>query len=548
MRFVFNLIRQQLRKYLFATLINALSGIAAARVIMTIHSGLRDSVDSTGDFLIEFGIYLIGSTILGLWGTYLMTSLSQNTLHDLRVNLSNKIMHSSYQQIELEEDKIIPIMTTEINKIGAAASKLADLFKNFAIVTFILVYLFYLSWEMAAIAMMLFSINFILTFVILPRTRKSEESLKELRITLFRHIKGMVNGLKELNFKKKLREEYTNRLISPTIRTINDISLKMRMLLSSFSKIDNFIIMSAVVVGVIYLSGTDLISPKQLFEFMILALFMLGPMNQIVRFLRSLNMLRMAISLIEDLGIELTSPDEIKNKPIDSTSWTSADPIIKFQNVYHEYEEEEEHETFILGPLDFSLYVGEIIFIIGGNGSGKTTLVKILTGLYKPMKGEILYKNHKISPEYLEAYQDAFAAIFSDAHLFRVLYHIDDPVLDTKGKEYIKLLELEDKVKIENKQFSTVKLSYGQRKRLALIVALMEDKEIYVFDEWAANQDPYFKAIFYNQILKELKRNGKTVIVVSHDDNYFDGADRILKLTDGQLSEITKRARSLINR
>ncbi|MCP4456764.1 MAG: cyclic peptide export ABC transporter [Cytophagales bacterium] len=536
MRFVFALIKHQLGKYLFATLINASAGIAAALVIKHVHSGLKDGVDDPQEFVMMFVVYILCSALLGLWGTYQLTKLSQNTLHDLRVNLSNRIMHSSFQQIELEEDKIIPIMTIEINKIGAAASKLADLFKNIAIVTVCLGYLIYLSWEMAAVAMLFFSVNFILTFIILPYTRSGEENMKELRITLFRHLRGMVNGLKELNFKKKLREEYTKQLISPTIRTLDVLKLKMGMILSTFAKIDNLIIMSAIAGGVIFLHGSDFITPKQLLEFMIWALFMMSPMNQIVRFLRSLNILRIAISLIEDLGIELTADDEIKSKPIDSSTWTYSDPIIQFQNVHHEYEQDEEHESFVLGPLDFEINSGEIVFIVGGNGSGKTTLVKILTGLYKPVNGEIIYKDHKISSEYLEAYQDAYSAIFSDAHLFKVLYHIDDPVLEAKGSEYIKLLELDAKVKIEDREFSTIKLSYGQRKRLSLVMALLEDKEIYVFDEWAANQDPYFKEIFYDQILKELKRNGKTVIVVSHDDSYFDRADKIIKLTDGQLS------------
>ena len=538
MRFVFKLIQPQLGKYLFATLINALSGIAATKVILHIRSGLSTGVGDTEEFLALFIAYALGAALLGFWGTYMITFLSQNTLHDMRINLSNKIMHSSYQQLELEEDKIIPIMTVEINKIGAAASKLADLFKNFAIVGFILGYLFFLSWEMAVVAMMFFSINFILTFVLLPYTLSSEENMKELRITLFRHLKEMVNGLKEFNFKKKLRQEYTKQLISPTIRKLDVMKLKMVMVLTSFAKLDNLIIMSAVTGGVIYLSGTDIVSPKEMVQFMILALFIIAPMNQIVRFLRSLNALRISISLIEDLGIELNSSEEIESKPIDTSPWVSFDPIINFQGVQHEYEQDDEHESFVLGPLDFGINEGETIFVVGGNGSGKTTLVKLLTGLYKPVQGQISYKHQQIDPEYLEAYQDGFSAVFSDGHLFRVLYHIDESVLESKGKEYLDLLEISDKVRIKNRQFSTIKLSYGQRKRLSLVMALMEDKDIYVFDEWAANQDPYFKTIFYDKILKQLKKEGKTVIVVSHDDGFFDRADRVLKLTDGQLSEI----------
>jgi putative ATP-binding cassette transporter len=90
-------------------------------------------------------------------------------------------------------------------------------------------------------------------------------------------------------------------------------------------------------------------------------------------------------------------------------------------------------------------------------------------------------------------------------------------------------------VQVKDGSFSSIALSQGQRKRLALLTAYLEDRSIYVFDEWASDQDPMFKQIFYTQLVPELKQRGKTILVISHDDHYFHLADRIVKLDSGKL-------------
>ena len=67
-----------------------------------------------------------------------------------------------------------------------------------------------------------------------------------------------------------------------------------------------------------------------------------------------------------------------------------------------------------------------------------------------------------------------------------------------------------------------------------LLTAYLEDRAVYVFDEWASDQDPIFKELFYLHILKRLKERQKAVVVVSHDDRYFSAADRIVRLDSGK--------------
>jgi putative ATP-binding cassette transporter len=175
------------------------------------------------------------------------------------------------------------------------------------------------------------------------------------------------------------------------------------------------------------------------------------------------------------------------------------------------------------------------VFIVGGNGSGKSTLAKLITGLYIPEAGEIRLDEELITEQNREWYRQHFSVVFSDFYLFDELWGLENSGLDSKVQEYLKVLQLDHKVKVTNGKFSTTALSQGQRKRLALLTAYLENRPIYLFDEWAADQDPAFKKIFYTELLTKLRDQGKTVLVISHDDRYFHLADRIVKLEYGKV-------------
>ena len=178
---------------------------------------------------------------------------------------------------------------------------------------------------------------------------------------------------------------------------------------------------------------------------------------------------------------------------------------------------------------------GELVFLVGGNGSGKSTLAKIITGLYAPESGEIRLDGKRITDANRDDYRQLFSAVFGDFYLFENLLGLGDGNLDGQAREYLEHLHLDHKVKIRNGELSTTSVSQGQRKRLALLTAYLEDRPFYMFDEWASDQDPYFKNVFYTRLLPELKARGKAVLVISHDDKYFDAADRVIKLDYGKL-------------
>jgi ABC-type siderophore export system fused ATPase/permease subunit len=202
-----------------------------------------------------------------------------------------------------------------------------------------------------------------------------------------------------------------------------------------------------------------------------------------------------------------------------------------------EYEYDSKDYTFQLGPINLKASSSEILFITGGNGSGKTTLAKLLTGLYKPQRGRILVNGNEIAGDQLGAYD---SHVFSDFYLFKKLYGIDYVKKHDEIEETLNVLHMQDNIQITDGEFSTLKLSTGQRKRLALLVSYLEDKQIFLFDEWAADQDPDFRQYFYQEFLCALKKKGKCVIAITHDDRYFDVADTVVKMEMGKIKYVKK--------
>lgn len=266
-------------------------------------------------------------------------------------------------------------------------------------------------------------------------------------------------------------------------------------------------------------------------------LYLIAPLQVIMNVLPQLGRANIALRTVSEMGFTIGSirPEEFSGAAPVRKSWQT----LELGSVTHNYKRESDSENFLLGPINLVLEAGKIIFITGGNGSGKTTLIKLIVGLYMPEQGQIELDGQPVTNSNVEWYRQHFSVIFSDYFLFDQLLATESKNMDTKAEQYLERLMLSHKVKVAHGKLSTTELSQGQRKRLALLSAYMEDRPIYVFDEWAADQDPYYKSTFYLQFLPELKARNKTVLVVSHDDRYYHVADRLIKLEEGQIASNT---------
>jgi putative ATP-binding cassette transporter len=241
-----------------------------------------------------------------------------------------------------------------------------------------------------------------------------------------------------------------------------------------------------------------------------------------------------ALKKVESLGLSLEASAVEKEALLGqkaSPEWRS----IELAGVAHSYRRENTQGDFTLGPIDLNIKPGELVFLTGGNGSGKTTLAKLITGLYAPESGTIYLDGKAVTDESRDEYRQYFSMVFTDFFLFDTLLGLESPTIDEKAQGYLEKLELDHKITVRDGVLSSTDLSQGQRKRLALLTAYLEDRPIYVFDEWAADQDPVFKEVFYRHLLPELKAKGKTVLAITHDDRYYSLADRVVKLYYGKL-------------
>ena len=275
---------------------------------------------------------------------------------------------------------------------------------------------------------------------------------------------------------------------------------------------------------------------KQLADYIIVIIFMARPIESIINLIPAIGKANIALMKINSL--ELASENKALQVNQQRELLTTINSL-EINNLSYRYHNRESDDNFSLKAIDFNLTPGKIVFFIGGNGSGKSTLAKLITGLYRPTQGTIKLNGIEISNANLNWYRQHFSAIFADFYLFdRLLgYENYSHRLEQTISEYLVKLNLEHKVHFTNGRFSTVALSQGQRKRLALLVTYLEDRPIYLFDEWAAEQDPRFREIFYTQILSELKSQGKIILAITHDDRYFDIADRIIKLDRGRVRD-----------
>src|SRR5690606_2569035 len=268
--------------------------------------------------------------------------------------------------------------------------------------------------------------------------------------------------------------------------------------------------------------------------FVLVLLYMKGPLEHLIGTLPIVSRAKVAFARIAQLSEQFSSPEP--HLLLDAKA-SKPEPVhsLELVNVGYAFPPGEGSEPFRLGPVNLRIEQGDIIFIVGENGCGKTTLIKLLLGLYAPHQGEIRLNGKAIDPSNRDEYRQLFTTIFADYYLFDDVVEGDLHIPDDANR-YLQRLEIGHKVSVRDGSFTTTDLSTGQRKRLALINAWHAARPVLVFDEWAADQDPTFRRIFYTELLPDLKRLGKTIIVISHDDRYFDVADQLVRMNSGKVS------------
>ena len=518
-------------------LYTAISGLSSTGVLAVINIAAKSGSENAFKFsyLLLFiavvGIFITSQKFILVEGV----SLIEDILFNLRIRISDKIRRTDLLNIEkIGNAKIYNRLTQELVFISQMSVYLITALQSAIMLIFIFAYIAYLNIMAAiillvilAIGVMLFNKNNKKVYARLDETNKAE-------IEYFDSLTDILDGLKEIKLnRKKSNDLFANhRKITSNVQNLKIITGHLFSANMVFSQAFIYIVLGAIV---FVLPQMNPGFSKEIISTTTAMLFAIGPLSSLVSMIPQYEQINLSIRNIYTLENELDqnmNPDEIQ--PINGENRFKDFSKIELNGLYFQFQTDEGANAFSIGPLDMTINRGETIFLVGGNGSGKTTLLKALTMLYNNVESGNIFVDGKIinSSNYLE-YRELYSAIFYDFHLFSKLYGLDN-VDAKKVKDLLKLMQIENKTQFAGDRFTKQNLSTGQRKRLALIVSLLEDKPIFIFDEWAADQDPQFKNYFYDVLLKKLKAEGKTVIAVSHDDRYFDVADKVIKMDYGK--------------
>jgi putative ATP-binding cassette transporter len=525
-----------------ATLTGLFCGLAAAGLIAVINEQLTSIANNSSVNVWLFVGLVVAVVITRTLADISLLHLGQSAISDLRLHLSSKLIDTPYATLQrLGKHRLLAILTDDSQVISQAVELVPVLMVNLSIVVACMLYLGWLSLPMLG----LFLVVLLLGVVAFrwPQA-KAVESLsisREMKDELFSQYRLLTEGTKELQLSTPRRERFFNRQLVPTsLRYKNEFVKGM----SIFALVLNwgngmfYVVIGAVLfIAPLYLE----VEVALITGYILTILYMITPLSEIMNALPMLGRASVALAKIRTLQGQLSVQDSQDAQSLQKES-VIYDEIkqLECRDVYHTYYREREDRHFQLGPVNLVVKAGEVIFITGGNGSGKTTLAMLLSGLYQPEKGELLLNGKLSSSVHSDHYRQHFSAIFTDFCLFEDLFDKDTSALIEQAQEYLVQLQLDHKVQIKDGQLSTIDLSTGQRKRLALLAAYLDDRPCYLFDEWAADQDPIFKDFFYRRILADLQRRNKLVLVISHDDSYFSLADRCFKVADGQVNEMSR--------
>jgi putative ATP-binding cassette transporter len=472
----------------------------------------------------------------------LLIRMAQRSILNLRLEISGRILRAPMRKLEeLGAHRLLATLTEDVGRITGALVNIPILAMHGTVVLGCLGYLAYLSWR-GLLVVLGFLILGVLTYQ-LPLIRAEREfvSARNWRDEVFRSLTALIRGTKELKLHRERRRDFLERRLrrsSLALHRHNVLGDSIAAAATSWGQILFFLLIGVVLFGV---SVTFQLTEAVLIGYALTILYMIGPLEALLGMLPNFSRAGVAIEQIERLGLPLVGSHD--QEPDSDAPPPSAWRSLELVGVKHTYYRENEDDRFVMGPLDLELEPGGITFIVGGNGSGKTTLAKLILGLYRPEEGVVRLDGRPIGIHNLDEYRQLFSAVFTDFFLFDALLGLGSEGLDDRARKYLRDLHLDRKVTVDGGTLSTVDLSQGQRKRLALLTAYLEDRPIFLFDEWAADQDPYFKEIFYRRLLPELRRRGKTVLVISHDERYYDLADRLVKLEDGQIVSDEDRGR-----
>jgi putative pyoverdin transport system ATP-binding/permease protein len=516
-----------------------LSGVCSFLFIQTVNRFIARLIGGnlTADVISTYIPVLAVVVVLFIWTRRLLygnvINLSQALFWDLRKQILSSALNANYEQLAKKRTDINTAILNDVNALTQGSWTIIDFFISTILGISCLVYLASISLPLFAITLATVIVG--ITFHTIRRKHivANFDQALVLENAFVKNFNAILNGFKEIFLSPEKGKAIYNDNIVPIAQDSRKKNVKAHTGMLTSQLTGQFLFYILISSILLFLSPAFGVRPSDTVSFVFTLLYLLGAISTAMGLLPVLVTAGVAYKHMANLQssleeVRVNNPAPVKSMPL------HAFHHIRISDLEFTYANAK--NPFGIGPISLSIEKGETIFIYGGNGSGKTTFIHCLLGLYFPSAGEIKINNTVVINEMYAEYKAVFSVVFSDFYLFDELFGIENPNLG-KWNFYLNLFELADKVLLEGKRFSTVDLSAGQRKRLALILALLEERPVLILDEWAADQDPYFRKKFYTEIIPLLKQERITIVAITHDDKYYHCADKLYRMDDGKLIE-----------
>lgn len=509
-------------------------------LIAFINVRLIEMVDTSLSVLPEFLGLLLLLMAVTLGSQLALTALGHHFVFRLRSEFIKRILDTQVERVEqLGSASLLAGLTSDVRAITIAFVRLPELVQGIILTFGSAAYLAWLSSKMLAVAALWIAITIWGGFVLVSRVYKHMAVLRETEDKLYNDYQTVLEGRKELTLNRERAEYIFNHLYIPDAREYRHHIIRADTFHLSAVNWSNIMMLGAI--GLVFWMANSLgwADTNVAATYSLTLLFLRTPLLSAVGALPTLLSAQVAFNKLKKFDLAPFKPEF--PRPQAFPNWQT----LELRNVTFRYQD----SAFSVGPLNLTIRRGELLFLIGGNGSGKSTLAMLLTGLYQPQSGEILLDGRALSAEKPEDYRKLFSAVFTDVWLFdRLLGPEGQQANPALVEKWLAHLQMSHKLELQDGKILNLKLSKGQKKRVALLLALAEERDIILLDEWAADQDPHFRREFYQVLLPLMQEMGKTIFAISHDDHYFIHADRLLEMREGRLSELTGEARDAASR
>ncbi len=460
---------------------------------------------------------------------------AQFLIHKFKIRILGEYFRSDLQTVDqVGKAKILQSLGRDTQVVSGAIPILVMMCQSAATLTCLTIYMATISWIAFCITFAAAVIIFFVSakFILGVKDSVSDAFAKDGEV--FDLFGDFLNGFKEIKMHSKRARDITTDMVEQSLLSSNLKAYSLVGITNFFNYLQTLMF---VVVGILIFIVPMLVDSfaDSVVAASTAGIFLVGQLSGLIQTIPALSEANASASSLLSLQEELS---KTAKQSIENTQVIQIDKFesLCVQGITYEHKKGKHSSGFALGPISYQFKAGNLYFIKGSNGSGKTTFMRILTGLYKPSHGSISVNGIEVEQPASSSYRDLFSVVFSDFYLFQKLYGLFD-LAEDDILSWQKVLEIEKKFSITEGVFSHTQLSTGQRKRIALLVAMLESRDIIILDEWAADQDPQFRKQFYKQLLPKLKQMGKTVIAITHDDNYFNTADYVLSFRDGKLFE-----------